>query len=119
MLLTQHIEWINSHGQLFWIEGDTPVPALSQALHRVHQTVRPLPDAQGRTGTCAGCHPAHRQDGSMDGYPITPKGLNFYADSDNRDTKEVNAKLEKPVNFLANWCQNKGIRRGVSGAYLL
>ena len=22
MLLTQHIEWINSHGQLFWIEGD-------------------------------------------------------------------------------------------------
>ena len=57
--------------------------------------------------------------GWMDGYPITPKGLNFYADSDNRDTKEVNAKLEKPVNFLANWCQNKGIRRGVSGAYLL
>ncbi len=34
-------------------------------------------------------------------------------------TKEVNAKLEKPVNFLANWRQNKGIRRGVSGAYLL
>ncbi len=32
---------------------------------------------------------------------------------------EVNAKLEKPVNFLANWRQNKGIRRGVSGAYLL
>ena len=69
------------------IDGDTPVPALSQALHRVHQTIRPLPDAQGRTGTCAGCHPAHRQDGSMDGYPITTKGLNFYASSDNRDTK--------------------------------
>ena len=32
---------------------------------------------------------------------------------------EVKAKLEKPVNFLANWRQNKGIRRGVSGAYLL
>ncbi len=28
MLLTQHIEWINSHGQLFWIEGDLrTVPA--------------------------------------------------------------------------------------------
>ena len=25
---------------------------------------------------------------------------------------EVKAKLEKPVNFLANWRQNKGIRRG-------
>ena len=34
-------------------------------------------------------------------------------------TVEVKAKLEKPVNFLANWRQNKGIRRGVSGAYLL
>ena len=69
------------------IENDTPIPALSEALHRVHQTIRPLPDSQGRSGTCAGCHPAHRQDGSMDGFPITPDGKNFYASSDNRDTK--------------------------------
>ncbi|MEE9395725.1 MAG: hypothetical protein V3V31_01810 [Methylococcales bacterium] len=69
------------------VEGDTPLPALSEALHRVHQTLRPLPDSEGRTATCAGCHPAHRQDGSMDGYPITPDGKNFYADADNRDTK--------------------------------
>ena len=69
------------------IEGDRPIPALSEALHRVHQTLRPLPDAEGRTGTCAGCHPAHRQDGSMDGYPITANGKNHYAKSDNRDTK--------------------------------
>ncbi len=53
---------------------DTPIVALSEALHRVHQTMRPLPDSQGRTGTCAGCHPAHQQNGSMDGYPITPSG---------------------------------------------
>jgi len=66
---------------------DTPIMPLTQALHRVHQTIRPLPDAQGRTATCAGCHPAHRQDGSLDGYPITPDGKNFYAKSDNRDTK--------------------------------
>ncbi len=66
---------------------DTPVMALSQALHRVHQTLRPLPDSEGRTGTCAGCHPAHRQDGSLDGYPITPDGKNFYAEADNRDSK--------------------------------
>lgn len=68
-------------------ENDPPIPALSQALHRVHQTKRPLPDSQGRTGTCAGCHPAHRQDGSLDGYPITSDGMNHYAKSDNRDTK--------------------------------
>ncbi len=69
------------------IDDDTPIPALSEALHRVHQTIRPLPDSEDRTGTCAGCHPAHRQDGSMDGYPITPDGKNFYASTDNRDTK--------------------------------
>ncbi len=69
------------------IDNDTPLPPLSQGLHRVHQTIRPLPDAEGRTGTCAGCHPAHRQDGSLDGYPITADGKNFYAATDNRDTK--------------------------------
>jgi len=68
-------------------DWDAPIMALSEALHRVHQTIRPMPDAEGRTGTCAGCHPAHRQDGGMEGYPITPSGKNFYATSDNRDTK--------------------------------
>ncbi len=69
------------------IPGDVRIPPLSEALHRAHQTVRPLPDSEGRTGTCAGCHPAHRQDGSLDGYPITPDGRNHYANGDNRDTK--------------------------------
>lgn len=69
------------------IENDTPIMPLSQALHRVHQTIRPMPDSFGRSGTCAGCHPSHRQDGSMDGYAITPDGKNFYASSDNRDSK--------------------------------
>ncbi len=68
-------------------DWDAPIMPLSEALHRVHQTIRPLPDAEGRTGTCAGCHPAHRQDGGMEGYPITPTGKNFYAQADNRDTK--------------------------------
>ncbi len=66
---------------------DIPLVPLSQALRYAHQTMRPLPDSQGRSGTCAGCHPAHRQDGSLDGYPVTAKGLNTYAKSDNRDTK--------------------------------
>lgn len=68
-------------------KGNEPLPALSEALHSVHLKRVPLPDSQGRVGVCAGCHPAHRQDGSMDGYPITKDGKNTYADSDNRNTK--------------------------------
>jgi hypothetical protein len=41
-------------------------------------------DSLGRDGGCQGCHPAHRSDGDMDGYPITLDGENFYADNDNR-----------------------------------
>ncbi|WP_419643077.1 hypothetical protein, partial [Thiolapillus sp.] len=58
--------------------------------------------------------------------PIKSTGEDHEQDYDNwircqvpKVYKEVNAKLEKPVNFLANWRQNKGIRRGVSGACLL
>jgi len=36
--------------------------ALSQAIHTVHQTKAPMPDSQGRTAACQGCHPAHRQE---------------------------------------------------------
>jgi hypothetical protein len=61
------------------------IPPLTQAIHTVHQTKRPLADAEGRTGACQGCHPAHRQSGTMEGYPITPDGKNAYADADNRD----------------------------------
>jgi hypothetical protein len=69
------------------LAADRPIPPLSEAIHYAHQKVRPLPDSKGRTGTCAGCHPAHRQDGSLDGYPITADGQNYYATSDNRDSK--------------------------------
>jgi hypothetical protein len=41
-------------------------------------------DAAGRSGGCQGCHPAHRSDGVMDGYPITYGGENAQANSDNR-----------------------------------
>jgi len=69
------------------VEDDIPLVPLTQAMHYQHLKNRPLPDSRGRTGSCAGCHPSHRQDGSMDGYPITPDGKNTYAKSDNRDTK--------------------------------
>ena len=68
------------------IAGDSPLPPLTEALHHAHLKKRPLTDGQGRVGACAGCHPAHRQDGSLDGYPITHDGKNTYADADNRDT---------------------------------
>ncbi len=61
------------------------IPPLSEALHLVHQAKQPLADAEGRTGACQGCHPAHRQSGTMEGYPISPEGKNNYAAKDNRD----------------------------------
>lgn len=41
-------------------------------------------DALGRDGGCQGCHPAHRSNGDMTGYPITSVGANFNAAGDNR-----------------------------------
>ncbi len=68
------------------VNGKTEViPALTEAIHSVHQRMAPLPDSHGRTAACQACHPAHRQDGSMEGYPITADGKNAYADADNRD----------------------------------
>jgi hypothetical protein len=61
------------------------IPALTEAMHSVHLLKTPMPDSQGRSAACQGCHPAHRQDGNMDMYPITPDGKNAYADKDNRD----------------------------------
>ncbi|RMD97791.1 MAG: hypothetical protein D6814_08800 [Calditrichaeota bacterium] len=69
----------------------TIIPPLTEAIHHQHQTVRPLPDGQGRTGACQGCHPAHRYDRSLDGYPITADGRNAFdgkpgsLGDDNRD----------------------------------
>lgn len=67
------------------VPGDVPLMPLTEAMHFAHLVKRPLPDGEGRTGLCQGCHPAHRQDGGMDGYPITAMGQNYYASLDNRD----------------------------------
>ncbi|MBC8520359.1 MAG: hypothetical protein H8D24_08165 [Gammaproteobacteria bacterium] len=64
---------------------DRIIMPLTEAIHLVHQEKRPLPDSQGRTGSCQGCHPSHRQDGNMDRYPITENGENLFANADNRD----------------------------------
>ncbi|HHH43302.1 MAG TPA: hypothetical protein ENK49_04120, partial [Gammaproteobacteria bacterium] len=70
-------------------DGDL-IPPLTEALHYNHRNVSEggtivFNDALGRDGGCQGCHPAHRSDGDMSGYPITLDGDNFYANADNRD----------------------------------
>jgi hypothetical protein len=71
--------------------GDTLLPALTEAIHSAHLGHTPGYDGQGRTGSCQGCHPAHRSDGSLANYPITQDGLNAYGpeggspNGDNRD----------------------------------
>jgi hypothetical protein len=66
------------------------IPPVTEAIHDNHRNVSDggvivFADMQGRDGGCQGCHPAHRSDGNMAGYPITIEGDNFYATSDNRD----------------------------------
>ncbi len=63
---------------------------ITEAIHDNHRNVSDggvivMADSQGRDGGCQGCHPAHRSDGDMAGYPITIEGDNFYAAVDNRD----------------------------------
>ena len=61
------------------------ISPLTQAMHTVHQTMVPMPDSQGRTASCQACHPAHRQDGNLENYPISAEGKNNFATGDNRD----------------------------------
>lgn len=113
------------------------VSPLTQAIHTVHQTAAPLPDSHGRTATCQGCHPAHRQDGNMADYPITPDGKNAYAKGDNRDAsggcyvgRDVHANRNKDkdgtgtkeyLNAVGQWLQanvsNIGNNKGGKGLW--
>ena len=68
--------------------GDLIKP-ITEAIHWNHRNVTEgglivFNDSFGRDGGCQGCHPAHRSDGVMDGYPITLDGDNFNAADDNR-----------------------------------
>jgi len=65
------------------------IPPVTEAVHNNHKGVSSggpiaFADSLGRDGGCQGCHPAHRSDGDMAGYPITLAGTNKYADGDNR-----------------------------------
>ncbi len=117
--------------------NDVVIPALTQAIHTVHQTKAPMPDSQGRTAACQGCHPAHRQDRSMDNYPITLDGKNTFAQGDNRDAaggcfvgRDVHANRNKDrdgaetpehLNSIGKWMQtnvsNIGDGKGGKGLW--
>jgi len=60
------------------------IPPLSEAIHLNHKD-NLTDDSLGRNGGCQGCHPAHRSDGDLAGYPIDELGLNAFAGGDNRD----------------------------------
>jgi hypothetical protein len=69
--------------------NDKVILPMSEAIHQTHRGVGEggpitFTDSLGRFGGCQGCHPAHRSNGDMAGYPITESGDNFYADTDNR-----------------------------------
>jgi len=70
-------------------DGSLTIRPITEAIHRKHRSLGQggtmvFADSLGREGMCQGCHPAHRSDGNMDGYPITYGGDNAYAESDNR-----------------------------------
>ncbi len=78
-------------------DGGELIPPITEAIHNNHRGVSMLEngepgtggpivfdDSLGRDGGCQGCHPAHRSNGDMNGYPITLAGGNKYALSDNR-----------------------------------
>ena len=110
---------------------EATISALTEAMHTVHQTKVPMPDAEGRTAACQGCHPAHRQDGKMDQYPITLDGENNFAKGDNRDAaggcfvgRDVHSNrgmlkdgIEAPghLNAIGKWLQTNVSKIGNNG----
>jgi hypothetical protein len=70
--------------------GGYVVPPISESIHITHTATSEeggkitFDDSLGRYGGCQGCHPAHRSDGVLDGYPITLDGTNANANGDNR-----------------------------------
>jgi hypothetical protein len=77
-----------NNGTISCAQG-TLIKPVTEAIHTNHRGVSAggpiaFTDSLGRDGGCQGCHPAHRSNGDMDGYPITLAGANKYADGDNR-----------------------------------
>ena len=83
--------------------------------------------ADGRTGACQGCHPAHRHDGQLAGFPLSSNASNPnpFAASDNRDAaggcflgRDVHSNLRRDVdvptpshlNAVGQWLRDHVMR---------
>ena len=75
------------------------ISPLSEAVHRSHQRHVPLPDSLGFAGNCQLCHPAHRSDRTMDAFPLTADGKNYFAAGDIRDAKGCYTQRDVHGNF--------------------
>jgi hypothetical protein len=91
----------------------TVIPPLTEAIHGLHLRLRPLPDGKIRSGSCQGCHPAHRFDREMLGYRIIADGRNAFSGepgslgNDNRDGSAV-------ASFAATYTQIRTSSRTAS-----
>jgi len=103
------------------------IPPLTEAIHGLHQRLRALPDSLGYSGACQGCHPAHRDDGQLAGFPISSDATNPnpYAASDNRDAaggcflgRDVHSNLRRDedvptpshLNTVGQWLRDNVMR---------
>jgi mono/diheme cytochrome c family protein len=65
-------------------------PALTEAMHRVHMAMVPMPDAAGRTQNCQACHPTHWQNPDKNNLDTNPMeiiddiGRPRFSDADQR-----------------------------------
>jgi hypothetical protein len=81
---------------------------------------------------CERCHPAHRSDGDLAGYPFTLGGNNFYAGSDNRlanggcfvgrdvhsNPNKDGAETDEHLNAVGQWRSNNAFdnQTGLAGS---
>jgi hypothetical protein len=79
-------------------EKDHLISPLTEAIHVSHQQRTPLPDSQGFAGACQLCHPSHRSDQTMDEFPLTADGFNYFAKGDVRDAKGCFARRDVHAN---------------------
>ena len=129
----------NVKSATFDAAGQFPIPPITEAIHNQHRNqseggVIVFNDSLGRDGGCQGCHPAHRSDGVMDGYPITLGGDNAQASTDNRlapggcfvgrdvhsnPLKDVDgADTDEYLNVVGQWLQDNVSRNqaGLAGS---
>jgi len=100
--------------------GDHLISPLTEAMHVSHLRRTPLSDSKGFSGACQLCHPSHRSDRTMDDFPLTAEGFNFFAKGDMRDAKGCYTRRDVHANPRRNedGAETPGSLNAVGG-YLL